>query len=221
MGKSKYVVEYSCAECGNKFDKLSELDGHYEKKHKERRERMVSCEHCDYQSNRKHDVTRHTQSRHPEKCRLEESRPHTGDDMRKRNSPGTSTKTNPPKVRRTDNTWPTLDSLLGSPTKNLDGQEKVETSEKTRAAPPTPYVTPKRQLHTSPKSTNNPDVEQSNAESLVIPSSSTGTVLNSPKPDVEVDDAEPETGGHLVQRTTTTVNPDGSVKVVVEKFLGS
>ncbi|XP_071841112.1 uncharacterized protein [Apostichopus japonicus] len=216
MEKDKFEVQYCCTGCSKKFSKRVDLENHYKEKH-ERPRRQFTCQHCDYSSDRKFDITRHTASRHTENAKpkdhctvtTETYEVEPGHGSRKRQSNGVKT---PPKVKRRENSWPSLDSLLGSPTKDIggpnDGKDKREGKDRP-SPPPTPRTTPARKKNcqkTSPVITN-PLAKQSNRQS---PRSAL-SIIGEDKVDLE-DDSK------LEKRVTTNVFPDGRIKVVVERF---
>lgn len=237
MGKSKYDLEYTCRECGNKYSRLQDLDVHYSETHERRRDE-IPCNYCDYRSTRKHDVARHTASRHPEKDRSKETetKGKKNEGSHKRSVPTSSTKMNPPKVQRTESEWPTLETLLGSPHQDLNMGKTAATKPQSSSLPlpETPYVTPrKRQVPSAEKRTQDPQPEEPrNTDDTPDPENTSNSGQTEEAPD-DVTPREPDAErqtvnassnigeGRLVRRTTTTVNPDGSVKVVVEKFLES
>ncbi|KAJ8034224.1 hypothetical protein HOLleu_20969 [Holothuria leucospilota] len=135
-------------------------------------------------------------------------------------------KTDPPKVRRMGSEWPSLDTLLGSPHEDLDNEKTTGAKPQSSKLPESPYVTPKKRQPEEPRDTEDtPDTEETSDSGQTLQSKTTGTTRDltpsDPNAGSKTNDVADHEDGRLVQRTTTTVNPDGSVKVVVEKFLES
>lgn len=143
-------------------------------------------------------------------------------------------KVNPPKVRRMENEWPSVDTLLGSPHEDLDNEKTTGTKPQSSKLPETPYVThKKRQVPSIQEQTQDPQPEEAQdtedtpdtekktrlRTNIAIQNSSDPRWLSTERPQRrKQDESDRRKDGRLVQRTTTTVNRDGSVKVVVEKF---
>lgn len=240
MGKTKYDWEYTCRERGSKYSRLQNMDIHYSESHERRRDNVFACIYCDYQSTRKDDVARHTTSRHPEKERPKdtETKEKKNEGAQKRMGQNSIRKVDPPKVRRMGSEWPSVDTLQGSPNEDLDKDKTTGAKSQSSKLPETPYVTPKkRQVASTQRRTQDPqseeprdtedtpDTEETSDSGQTLQSKTTGTTgdltPSDPNSGSKTNAVADHEDGRLVQLTTTTVNPDGSVKVVLEKFLES
>ncbi|PIK52718.1 hypothetical protein BSL78_10407 [Apostichopus japonicus] len=215
MEKDKFEVQYCCTGCSKKFSKRVDLENHYKEKQRDLDDsslvsiviilltgNSINTSHC-----RRH--TENAKSKDHCTVTTDTYEVEPGHGSRKRQSNGVKTT---PKVKRRENSWPSLDSLLGSPIKDIggpnDGKDKREGKDRP-SPPPTPTTTPAKKKNcqkTSPVITN-PLAKQSNRQS---PRSAL-SIIGEDYVDLE-DDSK------LEQRVTTNVFPDGRIKVVVERF---